>query len=213
MTDASKAPHSKPETKTGDGAKPGKKHNSILDGYVLIILGALLFMIGGHYSNAPLGAQHRLLVATSEQGMKVFQKSVIFVAGHTRQGAYGFLINRPHDKSGVSPGGPVGEKDPEKIYALHSLDVTFPDTVELGDVGMGFLEGTKKVEELRGAKNKPSWYIILKGYAGWAPGQLEQEISQGGWTVTEFDHDTVTSTPPAKLWDATRKLAIVQLTH
>jgi putative transcriptional regulator len=190
--------------------KPEKPKKTGRDAYVMLALGLLLFMIGGHFNNAPLAGQHKLLVATTAMPMKEFQRSVIFMAGHNKTQAYGVIINRPGAKGAPAYGGPL-EKD--KIYALHSLDVQLPETQVLPDVGLGFVEGQAGVDRLKGAKTKPSWYIIVRGYAGWGAGQMEQEISVGNWELVEFDRDVVTSTPPAKLWDVAKKMPKFQLTH
>jgi putative transcriptional regulator len=41
------------------------------------------------------------------------------------------------------------------------------------------------------------------GYAGWAPHQLEKEISSGAWLFTEAEGDPVFGDEPERMWDAT----------
>jgi putative transcriptional regulator len=190
--------------------KPQKPNKAGRDAYVLLALGLLLFMIGGYFNTAPLAGQHKLLVATPTMPMKELQRTVIFMAGHNKTQAYGIVINRPGAKGAPGYGGPL-EKD--KVYALHSLDVRLPETQVLQDVELGFVEGQAGVDKLKNAKSKPSWYIIVRGYTGWGPGQVEQEISAGNWEFVEFDRNAITSTPAVKLWDAARKFPKFQLTH
>ena len=43
-------------------------------------------------------------------------------------------------------------------------------------------------------------FQCFSGYAGWAPGQLEQEISEGSWILAPVDPELVLATPPDDLW-------------
>lgn len=209
MTDG-KNGHSAPAPEHSHEKKPGKPKKTGLDAYVMLALGLLLFMIGGHFNNAPLAGQHKLLVATPAMPDKNLEHTVIFMAGHNKTQAYGVIINKPGAKGAPGYGGPL-EKD--KVYALHSLDVQLPETQVLQDVDLGFVDGQAGVDKLKAAKTKPSWYVIVRGYTGWGAGQVEQEISAGNWELVEFDKATVTSTPSTKLWDVAKKMPKFQLTH
>ncbi|OEU87190.1 hypothetical protein DB35_27240 [Streptomyces abyssalis] len=41
---------------------------------------------------------------------------------------------------------------------------------------------------------------IFAGYAGWGPGQLEKELSEGAWYVVESEPGDVSSPSPERLW-------------
>jgi putative transcriptional regulator len=202
-TDGAQGPQQK------DKAPPAKSDRSA---WVMILIAAVLLYVGGHFDNAQLIGQHKLLVAAPGRPMKEFDKTVILLTGHTRTAAYGIIINRPGAKGGIGDGGPL-EKDKDKIFALHSLDVVLPETQQMTDIGLGYLEGKAAIDKLNSATTKPSWYIVVRGYAGWGQGQIEQEIHDGVWELVEFDKNTVTTTPPAKLWEAARKLPQIELTH
>jgi putative transcriptional regulator len=47
----------------------------------------------------------------------------------------------------------------------------------------------------------PAHAILALGYAGWGPGQLEEEIAQNGWLTCEADTDLVFDTPDADKWE------------
>ena len=49
------------------------------------------------------------------------------------------------------------------------------------------------------------------GYAGWAPGQLEQELSQNAWLTVPADLDVVFNLPPEHRLIAAMKLLGVDL--
>ncbi|MER0245500.1 YqgE/AlgH family protein, partial [Streptomyces sp. HSW2009] len=41
---------------------------------------------------------------------------------------------------------------------------------------------------------------IFAGYAGWGPGQLEEELAEGAWYVVESEPGDVSSPDPEQLW-------------
>src|SRR3546814_16790746 len=48
----------------------------------------------------------------------------------------------------------------------------------------------------------PSRWLVALGYAGWSPGQLEEELVRHGWHVTPGSDGLLFETPPAKRWQA-----------
>jgi putative transcriptional regulator len=199
-------PEALPATEGGQQKKTGRR----LDGYTLLILGVLLWIVGGQFNNKPLVGQYKLLVATPSMKMEELKKTVVFLVRHTRAGAYGIVINRPGKKGAAGDGGPV---EKPKLFALHTLDIMLPETRVMREADLGFLDDEKAIERLKGAKTKPAWYIIVSGYAGWDMGQMEQELRDGLWTLVDFRKDAVTATPAAKLWDATKKFPQIQMTR
>lgn len=177
------------------------------DGYVLLALGALLIWIGGIFDNTPNWAHHKLLVSSPATAGSFFEKTVILMLQHRKEGSFGLVVNRP-DKSGeFYIGGPMQQ---EKIYALHSTDVIFPDSMVMQDIDTAVLQ-SEGVEELKNAAKKPEWYIILHGYAGWGKRQLNLELAYGGWRVVEADKKLLRATPPEKMWDAATAAPALQL--
>ena len=203
-------PGSKPEQAPQGDKPPEKKKESFLSSWGFVLIGALLLTIGGYFSHAPLQGQHQFLVATAAMPTKEFQKKVLFILRHDRDNSIAVIVNAPGEKGAPGYGGPV---EPAKIFALHTLDVTVPETLAMQDAGLGVIEGADAIAKLKASKTKPAWYIILKGYVGWGPGQIEREISTGSWELANFDKDVLISTPAPKLWDATHKLPRLVLTH
>lgn len=188
-----------------------EEHKTDWKGYIMLAVGLALFTIGGIFSNAPLKGQHKFLVATSDMPMKEFDKAVVFILAHNKGMARGLIVNMPGRKKGAPGFG--GPQERGKIFALHTLDVRLPETIVMDDVGLGLEEGKASVDKIRNAKTKPAWYVVVDGYTGWAAGQMEQEMSDGDWELVEFDRKVLTTTPPAKLWDATKQLPRFVLTH
>lgn len=191
-----------PEQKPEEGKKGG------MGAYSMLFLGLLLFTVGGMFNNAPLKGQHKFLVSTSDMPDKQLQKMVVFIVRHDRAGALGFVLNRPGSK-GIGFGG---TQESGKVYALHTLDVTLPETIAMQDVGIGLDEGKDAVEKLQKANPKPAWLEVVHGYEGWGARQLESELHEHYWELVEFDKDAL-KTPPAKFWDVARKMPKFEITH
>ena len=48
---------------------------------------------------------------------------------------------------------------------------------------------------------------LVIGYSGWAPGQLENELAESSWLLSDVDANLVFHTPPDQMWErAIRRL-------
>ena len=159
----------------------------------------------------------QLLIATQVLQDSRFERTVILMAQHTRDGALGVVINRPLDERKVAKllddlgadatgigdvgvriflGGPVS---PALGLVLHSAEYHLANTVDID----GRVALTADPDVLRdiGQGRGPRKSLIAFGYAGWAPSQLDDEIARGAWyTVTE-DPALVFDADRAKVWD------------
>ncbi len=155
----------------------------------------------------------RLLVATPPLVDPNFDRTVIFMLEHHDEGAIGVVINRPSDESldepldrwidlqsapsSVFSGGPVEEQ------ALIALAQTAEPVEEFGDV-LSPIAGTVASADLTAdpALAVPSVQAVrvFRGYAGWGPGQLDDEISSGAWLVLDSQPDDVFTGDPHELW-------------
>ncbi|WP_420436795.1 YqgE/AlgH family protein [Candidatus Poriferisocius sp.] len=153
----------------------------------------------------------KLLVATPLIGDGNFERTVVLMLAHQEEGAAGVVLNRP---SGllvsdalpqwaphlVSPptmfiGGPVSN---ESVVALARVRQD-PDqgwwTPVLGLVGTLDLEAD--ANEVASAVDGVR---LFAGYAGWSPGQLEEEIESGAWFVVEADPSDLLTEAHGDLW-------------
>jgi putative transcriptional regulator len=157
----------------------------------------------------------QLLIASPQLRQPIFDHSVILLARHNREGAFGIIINRPGDKrpiaallkalgadaSGVTAsvrvfvGGPV---DPSSGLVIHSADYRRPDTLDID----GRVALTSAADVLRdiGLGKGPTKSLVAFGYAGWAAGQLEDEVKQGAWTTVPEDPALVFDDDRTKVW-------------
>ena len=161
----------------------------------------------------------QLLIASPELRQPAFDHAVILLAKHTRDGAFGIVINRPGkmlpiadlltafgaDTSGVNGdiqvfiGGPV---DPGIGFVLHSSEYQTSDTLDID----GRVALTIAPDVLRdiGLGKGPRKSLATFGYAGWAPAQLDNELAHGAWIIMPENPALVFDDDRAKLWDDAR---------
>ncbi len=151
----------------------------------------------------------QLLVAAPLLTDPNFHRTVILVGEHGEVGAMGVVLNRPsnvtvndavtalagitRDDELVHVGGPV-QTDAVVVLA----DFVEPERsagVVFGTVGFvpGEIDDPDDLGELREAR-------VYVGYAGWGPGQLENELDEHAWIVAEATRDDVFATETEHLW-------------
>jgi putative transcriptional regulator len=156
----------------------------------------------------------QLLIAMPVMDDERFARSVIYLCAHSPEGAMGIIVNRPAgsidfpqllvqldiiDKSEqiklpgnaegmkVMKGGPV---DTGRGFVLHSSDFFIQNATLPIDDGI-CLTATLDILKAIAAGTGPQHAILALGYAGWAPGQLENEIQHNGWLHCAADPDLV----------------------
>jgi putative transcriptional regulator len=117
-----------------------------------------------------------------------FHRTVVLVVEHGEEGAMGLVLNRPSESSvGEAVPSLAGVVDDDEL--VHAGGPVQPDSViVLGDfeqpelagtlvtASVGLLDPDRADADLRRAR-------VFAGYAGWAPGQLEMELSEEAWIV------------------------------
>lgn len=157
------------------------------------------------------------LVAAPPLGDPNFDRSVVLLAAHGEDGAFGWIINGrevmtlsellvraelgkpPIELSGaVRVGGPVS---PEQVWLVYRSEERFEGLEGQFEVGSGVVAcASRKALELMAGGVVPGSVFGLVGYAGWAPGQLENEIRVGAWLPTDLAVDLVFDVPRPELW-------------
>jgi putative transcriptional regulator len=156
----------------------------------------------------------QLLIASPDM-RPPFDRAVIFMAQHNRDGALGIVINHPAgqlpiagllkalgtDASGITDsirifhGGPVGAK---LGFVLHTTDYRRADTVDI-DGQIALSEAADVLRDI-GLGKGPKKSLVAFGYAGWGPSQLDDEIAQGSWVTAPEDMTLVFDDDRAKVW-------------
>ena len=157
----------------------------------------------------------QLLVATPEMQDPRFIETVIYLVKHDSGGAMGIVINRPLGKGpieallkgiGVESKGAKGEivvhyggpVSPEAGFILHSDDVLLQSSTRVKD-GIALTTDTKLIEAISRGKG-PRQLLLAVGYAGWAPGQLEDELKANAWYVVSGDNAFIFGKDADKKW-------------
>ncbi|HTQ15629.1 MAG TPA: YqgE/AlgH family protein [Rhizomicrobium sp.] len=167
----------------------------------------------------------KLLIALPGMTDPRFEKTVIFMCAHSNEGAMGLIVNKPVEGLGFqqlmtrlglritanTPDFPIlygGPVETGRGFVLHSGDYESPEsTMPVSeDVSLtGTLDILRAMAESRG----PEKAIFALGYAGWGPGQIENEIRLNGWVHCDADAAILFDSGLEDKWSAAlRKLGI-----
>jgi putative transcriptional regulator len=160
-----------------------------------------------------------------------FARSVILLCEHASEGAFGLIVNRPADVTAAAAvhleppidgpndlplllGGPV---EPQRGWILTS---SAPDDVDARPVGAGLYLSASPLllRRVLTARPLPRRTLVLAGYAGWGPGQLDAELAQSAWLIMPVELDLIFEVPPGASWEmAIRRLGadphLLQMGH
>lgn len=157
----------------------------------------------------------QLLLALPGIGDPRFERAVIAMCAHDDAGALGIGIGKVADgigfhdlleqfdiDPGVAPncaihlGGPV---EPQRGFVLHSRDWGGQDSIHVTDrwVLSGTIDVLRAIAEGKG----PTRWLAALGYAGWASGQLEDELTRHGWFVTPVSDSLLFDVVSEKRWE------------
>jgi putative transcriptional regulator len=152
----------------------------------------------------------QLLLDSGQLRGSFFQRTVVLICQHDAEGAFGLVLNRTTgSKVGdmivanlpdalkecqLYLGGPV---QPAALSYLHS-DSFVPEATVLPNLSLGHsLDALVEIGESYSATRKVK---LFAGYAGWSPGQLEDEMKRDAWLTHPASLDLVFDTDPAQLW-------------
>jgi putative transcriptional regulator len=139
----------------------------------------------------------RILISDPFVGDEYFERSVVYLCEHSKEGSFGFVLNHlveiniqdlnpdfPEIKVQMSLGGPV---ETESLYFLHTIGHDLNESIELQKgvfIGGDFDQLAKIVKEEQFKNNQLRFFL---GYSGWESKQLEEEIADNIWIVSEID--------------------------
>ena len=148
----------------------------------------------------------QLLIAMPGMSDPRFDRSVIYMCAHTSDAAMGLVVNRlvdhinfpdlleqlniemdsPAQQIRVHFGGPV---ESTRGFVLHSADYIQNTSLLVG--GEFALTASVNVLKAIAEGDGPRHSLLALGYAGWGPGQLDQEIQSNAWLTAPADEDIV----------------------
>src|SRR5689334_23888235 len=159
----------------------------------------------------------QMLIAMPAMSDERFTRAVIYVCAHSTEGAMGIIVNQPAqnikfpdllvqlevipaaeriqlperaEEVKVLKGGPV---ETGRGFVLNSADFFVENSTLPTDDGI-CLTATLDILKAIARGNGPASAILALGYAGWAPGQLENEIQGNGWLHCSPDSDLIFGT-------------------
>jgi len=185
---------------------------------------------------AGTGAAHgfldgQMLIASPGMQDERFSRSLIYMCAHSSEGAMGIIVNQPAphisfpdllvkldvipkaDKIQLPPkagdvtvlkGGPV---ETERGFVLHSADFFIENSTLPINEGI-CLTATLDILKAIARGAGPASAILALGYAGWSPGQLENELQQNGWLHCSADPDLLFGDVGTKYDRAMQKIGI-----
>ena len=138
-----------------------------------------------------------------------FNRSIVLLTEHNKLNSIGFIINKPSIYSlkdlipeincnfKVYQGGPVEQ---ENLYFIHKIPELLPDSVEVSD---GIYWGGDFTQLCHLLNNKQIQNADIKfflGYAGWGKGQLNKELEESSWVISENKGTSIFNYQTQNLW-------------
>ena len=170
---------------------------------------------------SPRSLAPALLLSMPQMADPNFARTVILLCKHNDDGAFGLVVNRPL----VTMGRVIVNSDPP-VETERELEVWVGGPVEPQSSWM--LVGDHEEETGRGGMricdglylstspdrlsrllepNPPPRTRLVIGYSGWGAGQLEFELAESAWLLSDVNADLIFSTPPERMWEtAIRRL-------
>jgi len=154
----------------------------------------------------------RFLIASRQLLDPHFAETVVLLIEYNKQGAMGLIINRPSEMklSLVLPeieglrqrpdtiyhGGPVAKN--QLLLLIRTSSPPEGSRHVFKDIHLSSSEGViqRMIKNPEGEER----FRVYAGYAGWAPGQLDNEIASGGWHVLRADAETVFDKSASEIW-------------
>jgi putative transcriptional regulator len=148
-----------------------------------------------------------------------FKRSVVLLVDHRPEGSLGFIVNRPaqvklramleklelslpaqmlQEHSTVLVGGPVAPHTGWIVFEQEPNAAENEDIVRVSE--RLAVSASRELLETLVAREGPERMLLVLGYAGWGPGQLDAEIAQGAWIPVDFDDKIVFDTKLEDRW-------------
>lgn len=173
--------------------------------------------------------QGQLLLATPKMVDFRFEQAVILICSHSGEGAMGIIVNKPTVEikfdeilkqlrirsknkfidQEIYFGGPV---EFGRGFILHSADYVVPNVSIHIQQEYCLTANIEIIEDMANGCG-PQKSILALGYAGWGPGQLEDELLCDNWLMCESDPHLIFSLQSEKKWNGGLKKLGVSPSH
>ena len=169
-------------------------------------------------NDSPQNLTGKILIAMPGMADPRFARAVVLICAHSDDGAMGLVLNRPLpeidfgdllEQLGIEAddtarpievrfGGPV---EPGRGFVLHSVPEHGDDPEGRLRIGRALaMTTTRDILEDLAHGDGPESAVLALGYAGWGPGQLEQEMLDNGWLTGEGAEDLIFGAAHEEKW-------------
>ncbi len=154
----------------------------------------------------------QLLLDSGQLRGSFFQRTVVLICQHDAEGAFGLVLNRSSGNNAgemitvdlpemlkeypLYLGGPV---QPSALSFLHS-DAFIPEANVMENLSLG--HSLESLVEIGDSFSPTRKIKMFAGYAGWSPGQLEDEMKRNAWLTFPASLDLVFEAEPDQLWQS-----------
>lgn len=174
----------------------------------------------------PANLTNNFLIAMPSLADPNFFQTVTYICAHNEDGAMGIVINRPLEldlgevlaqmnlvpsndeieKIPIYQGGPV---QTDRGFVLHRPEAAWQSSINVSsDIGV---TTSRDILQAIAEGKGPNSALIALGYAGWAAGQLEDEIKENAWLSGPADADIIFNIPCERRWERAAALLGVDL--
>ncbi len=169
-------------------------------------------VIESRYPSGVRLSKGKFLVASRQLKDPNFTETVVLLVEYDRSGAMGLVVNRPTEirLSTVLPDMEGLQDMPDTVYvggpvAKHQMLLLIRSSSQPDDARRVFddiyLSSSRALlRKIVDDKDPGQTFRLYAGHAGWAPGQLDQELARGGWHVLQADGATVFEKAPSEIW-------------
>ena len=140
---------------------------------------------------------------------KDFNRSVIYLTEHNKEGSIGFIINKPTEfvlndlipeidcKFTIYSGGPVEQ---DNLYFIHQIPESIPNSIEISK-GIYWGGDFESLTQLLNDKTvNPTDIRFFLGYSGWSINQLNEELKETSWIVTNNHYSNLLDVNSNDIW-------------
>ncbi len=165
--------------------------------------------------NSIAPAKGKIIISEPFLQDNYFKRSIVLLTEYLEEGSVGFVLNKPLNlkveeviagfpktNALVSLGGPVNTNT---LHYLHTLGDIIPNSIQVLEniYWGGDFEVVKKLIE-SGNLNRENIRFFL-GYSGWSAHQLDNELADNAWVVSEIDPMEVMTPMNKHFWKNTLK--------
>lgn len=159
--------------------------------------------------NTQIITKGSILIAEPYLGDPNFERSVILICEHSDEGSFGLVLNQitnltlsdvlddVYAEMPLHLGGPVQQNT---LHYIHRRPDLIDNSIRVleGLYWSGDFEQVKQAVNLGTIKEGDIRFFV--GYSGWTGGQLEGELAEKSWFVTQTDADFLFETPAGQFW-------------